>query len=70
MTESAPPAPVTTIQIVCALLALYLIWGSTYLAIGIAVESMPPLLMVGARFLTAGILLFVVMHRLLLGWRK
>ncbi|MGH8433219.1 MAG: drug/metabolite exporter YedA [Pseudomonas sp.] len=38
--------------------ALYLIWGSTYLAIRIGVESWPPLLMAGVRFLIAGSLLY------------
>jgi drug/metabolite transporter (DMT)-like permease len=37
-----------------ALFALYLIWGSTYLAIRVALESYPPFLMAGTRFLVAG----------------
>ena len=37
-----------------AFAAIYLIWGSTYLGIRIAVETMPPFLMAGARFLAAG----------------
>lgn len=41
-----------------ALLALYIVWGSTYLAIRFAVESIPPFLMASSRFLTAGLLLF------------
>ena len=41
-----------------AFLALYLIWGSTYLVIRIGVESWPPLLMAAARFLLAGALLY------------
>ena len=41
-----------------AFAAIYLIWGSTYLAIRVAVETMPPFLMAGARFLIAGVLLF------------
>lgn len=40
--------------LVAAFAAIYLIWGSTYLAIAVAVETLPPLLMVGARFLAAG----------------
>ncbi len=39
---------------------VYLFWGSTYLGIAIAVEHIPPLLMTGTRFLTAGVLM--------LGW--
>lgn len=40
-----------------ALFALYIIWGSTYFAIAVGVESWPPLMMAGVRFLTAGVLL-------------
>ena len=36
---------------------IYLVWGSTYLAIRVAVETMPPFLMASARFLVAGGLL-------------
>ena len=36
---------------------IYTVWGSTYLAIRVAVESMPPLVMAGTRFLLAGALL-------------
>jgi drug/metabolite transporter (DMT)-like permease len=42
--------------------AVYVIWGSTYLGIHIAIQSMPPFLMAGARFLTAGIVLYGVMR--------
>ncbi len=45
--------------IVIALGAVYIIWGSTYLAIRIAIETMPPFLMAGTRFLVAGGLLFI-----------
>ncbi|BFI94905.1 MAG: drug/metabolite exporter YedA [Rhodanobacter sp.] len=41
-----------------SLLALYLIWGSTYLAIHFALESWPPFLLEGTRLLAAGLLLF------------
>lgn len=36
---------------------MYLVWGSTYLAIAIAVQTLPPLLSGGLRFLVAGVLL-------------
>ncbi|MEO7117406.1 MAG: EamA family transporter, partial [Candidatus Limnocylindrales bacterium] len=39
-----------------ALLVIYLVWGSTYLAIRLVVESMPPFLAGGARFVTAGVI--------------
>ena len=38
--------------------AVFLIWGSTYLAIRFAIETIPPLAMAGLRFVTAGALLF------------
>src|SRR5512146_1200883 len=48
---------VTTFKLLAAFFAIYVLWGSTYLAIRFAVESLPPLLMMGARHLTAGALL-------------
>ncbi|HFZ8993045.1 TPA: drug/metabolite exporter YedA [Citrobacter freundii] len=42
-----------------ALFALYIIWGSTYFVIRIGVESWPPLMMAGLRFLSAGVLLMI-----------
>jgi drug/metabolite transporter (DMT)-like permease len=44
--------------IIVAFAALYLIWGSTYLGILFAIQSIPPLLMAGTRFLLAGIILY------------
>lgn len=41
-----------------AFFAIYVIWGSTYLAIRYAVESIPPLFVAGTRHLVAGALLF------------
>ncbi|HUY70678.1 MAG TPA: EamA family transporter [Gaiellaceae bacterium] len=47
-----------------ALWAVYIIWGSTYLAIAIAVETIPPLLAVSTRFIAAGaIMAAFVLHR-------
>lgn len=40
-----------------ALIALYIVWGSTYLAIRFAVETMPPFLHAGLRFLISGLIL-------------
>lgn len=42
-----------------ALLALYIVWGSTYLAIRFAVESIPPFLHAGIRFLISGLILLI-----------
>ncbi|HEX2241239.1 MAG TPA: EamA family transporter [Actinomycetota bacterium] len=41
-----------------ALATIYLVWGSTYLAIRVVVETMPPLLSAGVRFLIAGALMW------------
>lgn len=45
-------------QVLLAFAAVYIVWGSTYLAIRVAIETIPPLLMAGARFLVAGALLY------------
>ncbi len=42
-----------------ALIAIYLAWGSTYLAIHYAVQTIPPFIMTGTRFLVAGLILYV-----------
>ena len=44
--------------------AVYFFWGTTYLAIRVGVETMPPFLMASVRFLIAGALLYVVAIRL------
>ncbi len=44
-------------KIIAAFAAIYLIWGSTYLGIRIAIETIPPFLMGGVRFMVAGALL-------------
>ena len=46
------------LRIIIAFAALYLIWGSTYLAILFAIDSIPPFIMAGTRFLTAGLIMF------------
>lgn len=46
-------------RIAIAMLVIYTIWGSTYLAIRIAVESIPPFLMAGTRFLVSGLILLI-----------
>ena len=50
------PSPV---KIVLAFAAVYTLWGSTYLAIRLAIETLPPFLMTGTRFTLAGLILFV-----------
>jgi drug/metabolite transporter (DMT)-like permease len=48
----------TCARLVAAFAAVYLIWGSTYLAIRLAIETLPPFTMAGVRFLIAGTLLY------------
>jgi drug/metabolite transporter (DMT)-like permease len=45
--------------VMAAFAAIYLVWGSTYLAIRFAVETIPPFLLGGMRFLAAGSALFL-----------
>ena len=55
---SSSTAP--TWGVVAAFTAVYVIWGSTYLGIRYAVESIPPFLMAGSRNLAAGLLLYAL----------
>ena len=55
---SAAPS---TAALLLAYAIVYVVWGSTYLAIRFAIETIPPLVMTGARFLAAGGLLFTVL---------
>ena len=49
-------------QVILAFTIVYIIWGSTYLAIRFAVATMPPFLMAGVRFLIAGAILYFWMR--------
>jgi len=55
-----PPPPAA--QVALALLSVYLIWGSTYLAIALAIETIPPFTMAGVRFVLAGGLLYAFLR--------
>ncbi len=50
-------------KIVLAFTAIYLIWGSTYLAIRFAIETLPPFSMAAVRFLVAGGVLYAIARR-------
>jgi drug/metabolite transporter (DMT)-like permease len=50
--------------VIAAFAAVYVIWGSTYLFIRLAVDTMPPLLMAGVRFLLAGTILLAITGRM------
>jgi drug/metabolite transporter (DMT)-like permease len=51
---SGRPGP----RVIAAFAVVYVVWGSTYLAIRYAVETLPPFLMAGSRFVLAGSLLY------------
>lgn len=51
------PGRPSTLSVAAALGTVYLVWGSTYLAIAYVVDTMPPLLSAGTRFLVAGLTL-------------
>ena len=57
-------SPTPRVMIAIALMAVYLFWGGTYLAMKVAIHTIPPFLMGGLRFFTAGALVF------LWQWRK
>lgn len=48
------------IVFIAAFAAVYIFWGSTYLAIKYALETLPPFLMAGSRFALAGAILFAI----------
>jgi len=52
-------APTRT-RVIIAFAALYLIWGSTFLGIRFAIETIPPFLMAGVRFVLAGIIMYAI----------
>jgi len=70
MTRTAHPG---RLRVLVAFALVYTLWGSTYLAIAIAVERIPPELMTGTRFLTAGTAMLagcaLAGRRLRLHWR-
>ncbi len=55
--HTLPHNPAAPRLLIPALLACYLVWGSTYLAIRFALVSFPPFFQMGSRFLVAGVLL-------------
>ncbi len=55
----AQTKPASTLMVIVAFATVYLVWGSTYFFIRIAIQGFPPLLMGAIRFLTAGALMLV-----------
>lgn len=58
MASAIRDADYSPVRLALAFLAVYLIWGSTYLAIRFAIETLPALLMAGTRYLLAGCVVF------------
>ena len=50
------------ILLIAAFAAVYVIWGSTYLAISVGIESFPPLLLAASRHFTAGLVLYPLLR--------
>jgi drug/metabolite transporter (DMT)-like permease len=48
------------LRLIAAFAAIYLIWGSTFLAVALGLQSIPPLLLMGARSVTAGAILLAI----------
>jgi drug/metabolite transporter (DMT)-like permease len=59
---SHDPARREAILLIAAFAAVYVIWGSTYLAIAVGIESFPPLLLAASRHLTAGLILYPLLR--------
>ena len=60
MRAGHPPNHPPLWKVVLAFAAIYLIWGSTYLAIRFAIETLPPFSMAAARFIVAGGVLYAI----------
>jgi drug/metabolite transporter (DMT)-like permease len=61
MTRANPVAPGKA-AVVLALLAVYVLWGSTYFGIKIALQSYPPFLLTAIRMLIAGSIMFLILR--------
>ncbi len=55
-------------RIAIALLIVYLVWGTTYFALDVAMKTLPPVLMNGARFLAAGLAMLAIARWQGLAW--
>jgi drug/metabolite transporter (DMT)-like permease len=56
--SAAPDNKPTLAALVTAFATIYLVWGSTYLGMRVAIETMPPFAMASARFLLSGLILY------------
>ena len=60
MDDPACPRPARLSHLIAGFATIYLVWGSTFLAIKFAVETLPPFLMAACRFVLAGVILYAV----------
>ena len=60
--SSVPPPARTSTLVIVAFGLVYVVWGSTYLAIRVGIESFPPLLLAGCRHLLTGLILYPVLR--------
>lgn len=58
MNTATPIKPTPIALIATAMGVIYLVWGSTFFAIRLAIDTIPPFIMAGTRFTLAGILLY------------
>jgi drug/metabolite transporter (DMT)-like permease len=61
--DTLAPRPASAAAIWGGMIVLYLVWGSTYLGMRFAIESMPPFLMASTRFLISGVALYAWRRR-------
>lgn len=57
-----PPQAQMSTPVIAAFAVVYIIWGSTYLAMRVGIESFPPLLLAGSRHLLIGLLLYPILR--------
>jgi len=61
---STPPSRgAAPFLVIASFLAVYVIWGSTYFAIRVGLESFPPLLLAGTRHIGAGVILYLLFRK-------
>src|SRR5947209_565875 len=60
--DASTSRPPSRTLMLAAFLAVYIIWGSTYMAIRVAVDTLPPFLMAATRFLIAGLLFLALLY--------
>lgn len=68
MIHRSPSRP-STAAVAVALLTVYVVWGSTYLAIAVMIETMPPLLAAGVRYFSAGLIMLTALGAYA-AWRR